>query len=176
MNRRALLLALAAASVPGCARAVDPRVLPTLPPEPERWINSPPLTPAALAGRPVLVEFWAFACSNCRAMQPWMDRMQRLFAPAGLVTIGIHTPELREERDPAAVRRTVAQRQIAYPVVLDTDQRLWDAFGNRYWPALYLYDASHRLAGTSIGELHAGTARGDTVEAQIRRVVDGRAG
>jgi thiol-disulfide isomerase/thioredoxin len=171
MNRRSLLFALAAVGLPGCARAVDPRVLPALPQDPDRWINSPPLSPAALAARPVLIEFWTFDCSNCRAMQPWMDRVQRRYASAGLVTIGIHTPEFPHERDPAAVQRVVSQRHIAYPVVLDSDRRLWDAFGNHYWPALYLYDTKHRLAGTSIGELHSGDARGDAVEAQVQRLV-----
>jgi hypothetical protein len=62
----------------------------------------------------------------------------RRASPAALVTLGIHTPGLPQERDPAAVRRLVAERHIGYAIVLDTAQRLWDAFGNRYWPARYL--------------------------------------
>jgi len=44
------------------------------------WLNSPPLKLAALRGRPVLIEFWAFGCSNCRNTLPWLERTHARYA------------------------------------------------------------------------------------------------
>ena len=65
-----LLMPLLVASVPKAA-AVAPRApeLPSL--DAGHWLNSPPLTLAALRGRPVLIEFWTFGCSNCRNTLPF---------------------------------------------------------------------------------------------------------
>ena len=34
------------------------------------WLNSPPLTPAALRGKVVLVDFWTYSCINCLRVAP----------------------------------------------------------------------------------------------------------
>jgi thiol-disulfide isomerase/thioredoxin len=176
MHRRTLLFALPSLLVLNGAQARTSPALPALPQDPARWINSAPLSAAALAGHPLLIEFWTFDCVNCRNTQAWMDHVNARFASAGLITLGIHTPELPFEHDPVAVRRAVAERRIAYPVVLDGDHRLWQAFDNQYWPAHYLFDANHRLVGSSIGELHRGDSRGDAVEARLEQLVAARPG
>ena len=160
----ALVALLAGASVPAAAPAELPAFTH---PRPASWLNSEPLTAAALRGHPVLVEVWTFECSNCLASLAWMHRVEERYRAAGLTIIGVHSPELLDERDPAQVAAAVRRLDIRYPVMLDTDFSYWMRLDNHYWPAFYLYDADGRLVGTRIGELHAGEAPADSFERLI---------
>jgi hypothetical protein len=42
--------------------------------------------------------------------------------------------------------------RVEYPIALDSDYRVWSAFGNRYWPAVYLTDAEGRIRYHHFGE------------------------
>jgi thiol-disulfide isomerase/thioredoxin len=139
------------------------------------WINSAPLTLAALRGKVVLVEFWAFECVNCLNSAAWVESVARARAAAGLVVVGVHTPELRDERSPENVRRAVARLQIRYPVMMDGDYSYWEALHNRYWPAFYLIGRDGRIYGSAVGELHSGEAPAQRVEAVIDRLLEARA-
>jgi cytochrome c biogenesis protein CcdA/thiol-disulfide isomerase/thioredoxin len=118
----------------------------------EAWINSAPLTIASLRGKVVLVEFWTFGCINCQHVQPsvkaWYDR----YASAGLVVIGVHTPELSFERDLGNVRDAVAKADIRFPVAFDPAYATWNAYRNSYWPAFFFVDRSGRMRHSHVGE------------------------
>jgi thiol-disulfide isomerase/thioredoxin len=122
-----------------------------------RWINTKPLTPADLSGTPRLVEFWTFDCVNCRNTVAAMREMHGLYAKRGLRVLGIHAPEFARERDSAAVAAAVRREGIVFPVGLDNDHAVFNAFRNRYWPALYLIDRKGVIRSTHVGELHVGT-------------------
>lgn len=70
----------------------------------------------------------------------------------GLVTIGVHTPEFDFEHDPVNVRRALAKMRVDYPVAIDSDYAVWNAFHNQYWPALYLVDAQGEIRHHQFGE------------------------
>ena len=70
----------------------------------------------------------------------------------GLVVIGAHTPEFPFERDLENVRRAVRDMQVGYPVAVDSAYGVWDAFANRYWPALYLADQEGTIRYHHFGE------------------------
>jgi thiol-disulfide isomerase/thioredoxin len=142
--------------------------------EPASWINSPPLTLAALRGRVVLIEFWTFDCVNCRRSLPWLSAMHERYRDQGLVIIGVHTPELAHERDAANVREAVERLGVAYPVMLDADYSYWNALENRYWPAFYLVGPDGRIEATAIGELHRGDESGESFEGEIRSLLADR--
>ena len=116
------------------------------------WFNSAPLTLAGLQGKVVLVEFWARECINCIHVLPHTRELHDRYASDGLVVIGVHTPEYDEERDPAALQAAIRQYRIDWPVVADNDYKLWNAYGNRYWPALYLIDRHGTLVYSHFGE------------------------
>jgi thiol-disulfide isomerase/thioredoxin len=134
------------------------------------WLNTPPLSLAALRGRPLLIEFWTFECANCRNTLPWLERIHARYSQQGLTVIAVHTPEFDRERNPEAVARAVSQLGIRYPVLIDNGYVYWRALGNQYWPAFYLIDAGGRVVDRRIGELHAGERRADTFEAAIARL------
>ncbi len=116
------------------------------------WINSPPLTMAGLRGKVVIVHFWTFACVNCRDVQPYVKAWYQRYASAGLVVIGVHTPELSFERDLSNVRDAVASDGVTFPVAFDPAFATWNAYGNRYWPAFYFVDRRGQIRHVYFGE------------------------
>ncbi len=41
---------------------------------------------------------------------------------------------------------------VEYPIALDPDYAVWDAFANMYWPALYIADEQGRIRHHQFGE------------------------
>jgi thiol-disulfide isomerase/thioredoxin len=116
------------------------------------WFNSAPLTPANLRGKVVLVNFWTYTCINWLRTLPYVHAWAEKYKDHGLVVIGVHTPEFGFEHDIDNVRREVRDLMVDYPVAVDNDYAVWDAFANHYWPALYLIDAQGRIRYHHFGE------------------------
>lgn len=116
------------------------------------WINSPPLTPQNLKGRVVLVQFWTFTCINWLRTEPYTRAWAEGYRGAGLVVIGVHTPEFAFEHDLDNVRRQTKAMNVEYPVAVDNDYAVWRGFHNQYWPALYLIDANGQVRHHQFGE------------------------
>jgi thiol-disulfide isomerase/thioredoxin len=116
------------------------------------WLNSQPLTPSGLRGKVVVVQFWTYTCINWLRTQAYYRAWSQRYRELGLVTIGVHTPEFKFEHDLDNVRWAVEARQIDYPVAIDNDFQVWQAFDNHYWPALYFVDAEGRIRHHRFGE------------------------
>ncbi|HEY1613135.1 MAG TPA: cytochrome c biogenesis protein DipZ [Rhizomicrobium sp.] len=116
------------------------------------WLNSPPLTQQALRGKVVLVDFWTYSCINCLRSLPTLRAWATKYKDHGLVVIGIHAPEFAFEKDIGNVRRAVHDLGVTYPVALDNDLKIWQAFNNEYWPAHYFIDAMGRIRHHHFGE------------------------
>ena len=116
------------------------------------WLNSPPLTPEALRGKVVMVDFWTYSCINCLRALPYVESWYEKYKDHGLVVIGVHAPEFAFEKAPNNVRRAVADLKVTYPVALDNDYAIWQAFNNQYWPAHYFIDATGRIRAHHFGE------------------------
>jgi thiol-disulfide isomerase/thioredoxin len=116
------------------------------------WLNSPPLTPAGLRGKVVLVNFWTHTCINWLRQLPYVRAWAGKYSGQGLVVVGVHTPEFDVEHDLDNVRRGVTDLRVDYPVVVDNDYAIWSAFDNHYWPALYFADAQGQIRHHHFGE------------------------
>jgi thiol-disulfide isomerase/thioredoxin len=116
------------------------------------WINSPALQPADLKGKVVLVDFWTYSCINCLRTLPAMRAWYERYKDQGLVIVGVHSPEFAFEGEPAKVERAVKRFGLQYPVAVDANHSIWNAFHNQYWPAHYLVDASGRIRYQHFGE------------------------
>jgi thiol-disulfide isomerase/thioredoxin len=116
------------------------------------WRNSRPLTRADLSGHVVLINFWTYTCINWLRTLPYVRAWANRYKDQGLVVIGVHTPEFDFEHDLDNVRREVAELRVDYPVAVDNDYAIWNAFGNRYWPALYFVDAQGQIRHHRFGE------------------------
>ena len=118
----------------------------------DEWLNSPPLTPSALRGKVVLIDFWTDTCINWLRTLPYVRAWAEKYRDQGLVVIGVHAPEFAFEKNADNVRRAVKDMRIDYPVAVDNAHVIWSAFRNQYWPALYLIDTQGRVRHHHFGE------------------------
>jgi thiol-disulfide isomerase/thioredoxin len=130
------------------------------------WLNTEPLGPAELRGHVVLVDFWTLTCINWLRTEPYIRGWSQAYRDDGLVVIGVHTPEFSFEHDIDRVRQATTQRGIDYPVAVDNDYKIWTAFDNHYWPALYFIDRDG-----IIRDHHFGEGRYEQSERLIQRLL-----
>ena len=116
------------------------------------WINSTPLTAKQLKGKVVLVDFWDYSCINCIRAMPYIRAWADKYKDSGLVVIGVHTPEFDFEKQMPNVQKAVKKFGITYPVALDSNHAIWNAFHNEYWPAHYFIDAKGKVRYEHFGE------------------------
>jgi thiol-disulfide isomerase/thioredoxin len=122
-----------------------------------QWFNSPPLSIHSLRGKVVLIDFWTYTCINCLRTLPHVEAWYAKYHRDGLVVIGVHTPEFPFERIAGNVGDAINANGLTYPVVQDNDYATWNAYGNQFWPAKYLIDASGRVRYVHFGEGAYGT-------------------
>lgn len=116
------------------------------------WNNTPPLTSEKLKGKVLLIDFWDASCINCRRTFPFLRTLADTYKAAGLVVIGVHSPEFDFEKSNTYVKRTGAELGVTWPVANDPDMVIWNAFGNQYWPAQYLVDRAGKFRAGHVGE------------------------
>jgi thiol-disulfide isomerase/thioredoxin len=116
------------------------------------WLNSPPLTRQSLHGKVVLVNFWTYSCINSLRELPYVQSWAAKYKDAGLVVIGVHTPEFAFEKERANVENAVRELKMIFPVPIDSNHAIWDAFNNEAWPADYFVDAKGRIRYHHYGE------------------------
>jgi thiol-disulfide isomerase/thioredoxin len=116
------------------------------------WLNSPPLSTADLRGNVILIDFWTYTCINWLRTLPYVRAWAEKYQEHGVVVIGVHAPEFSFEHDLENVRRAARDMRVDYPIAIDNDYAIWQAFTNHYWPALYLVDAQGHIRYHHFGE------------------------
>lgn len=116
------------------------------------WLNSAPLVSTELRGKVVLIDFWTYSCINCLRALPYVKTWYDKYKDHGLVVIGVHSPEFAFEKDESNVKRAIKNLDIHYPVALDNNYAIWQAFNNQYWPAHYFIDAQGKIRSHHFGE------------------------
>jgi thiol-disulfide isomerase/thioredoxin len=120
--------------------------------EAQKWLNTKPLRAEDIHGKVVLVNFWTYSCINCLRILPHVRAWAEKYKSAGLVVIGVHTPEFAFEKDVGNVSKALVSLGISYPVAIDNDYSIWRAFNNSAWPALYFIGADGRTRRHVYGE------------------------
>jgi SAM-dependent methyltransferase len=115
----------------------------------------------------VLFDFWTLTCINWLRTEPYIRAWSQAYRHDGLVVIGVHTPEFSFEHEIERVRRATRERAIDYPVAVDNDYAVWDAFDNHYWPALYFVDRDGLIR-----DHHFGEGRYEQSERVIQQLLD----
>ena len=158
MDRRNFLKTSVAAWLADHAHAAESRLaLPDEGPLPglagaAGWLNSAPLSDKSLRGKVVLVNFWTYSCINSLRPLPYVKSWAAKYRDAGLVVIGVHTPEFSFEKERANVEQALRYLKLTYPIPMDSDYRIWQAFNNQYWPAFYFIDGKERIRYHHFGE------------------------
>jgi peroxiredoxin len=134
------------------------------------WINSQPLKLADQKGKVVVIHFWTNGCINCIHNYPhyraWQDKYKD---EKRFVIIGVHTPEFDAEKDIDRIRDRMTKNKLKFAVAVDNDGANWKAWGNRYWPSIYLVDKTGTIRHRWEGEL--GDAGYRKVTSQIGRLL-----
>jgi thiol-disulfide isomerase/thioredoxin len=116
------------------------------------WLNSESPGRAELRGHVVLVDFWTLTCINWLRTEPYIRAWSGAYRNDGLVVVGVHTPEFSFEHKIDLVRQAINEREIDYPVAVDNEHQIWEAFENNYWPALYFVDTNGIIRDHHFGE------------------------
>jgi thiol-disulfide isomerase/thioredoxin len=178
-NRHALESAAAAANDDSVSSATSAPEFPVN----ATWAQGDPLSLAKLKGRVTVVQFWTHGCVNCIHNYPVYRSWQEKYDGKALTIIGVHTPEFEQERSVDRVRAAAKKNGLKFPIVLDNDKAIWNAWNNHYWPAIYLVDKAGKVRYRWDGELHRDTAEGkafarhiDELLAERLPVEEGRGG
>jgi len=118
------------------------------------WLNSNPLKLADQNGKVVIVHFWTNGCLNCIHNYPhyraWAEKYK---ADHDLVIVGIHTAEFDDEKDTERIKARAAKNHLTFAIAVDHEGANWKAWGNRYWPCIYLVDKAGNVRYRWEGEL-----------------------
>jgi len=118
------------------------------------WINSKPLDLKKLEkeGNVILVDFWTYTCINCIRANPFDEVYWQRYKDHGLVIIGVASPEFKIESVPKNVLIGVEREGLTYPILMDANMKVWNNFGNHFWPGKYLIDPQGKIVYHKFGE------------------------
>ena len=100
----------------------------------------------------MLVDFWEYTCINCLKTLPYEKAWYERYRRYGFTIVGVHTPEFKFAGVPRNVAAATARLGIGWPVALDSNDAIWNRYGNQVWPHEYLVDASGRVTYDYEGE------------------------
>ncbi|MCU7939741.1 MAG: TlpA family protein disulfide reductase [gamma proteobacterium symbiont of Bathyaustriella thionipta] len=106
-------------------------------------------TLAQLKGKPVIVNFWATECPGCVNEIPLLVKMYKNYSSQNLVIIGVamgYDPE-------SQVREMVRQKNMNYPIVLDSQDDLVKAFNIKVTPTTIFIGKDGRMHKRKLGEV-----------------------
>jgi thiol-disulfide isomerase/thioredoxin len=120
------------------------------------WLNTKPLKLADQKGKVVVVHFWTNGCINCIHNYPhyraWQDKYKD---EKNFLIVGIHTPEFDAEENVDRIKERMTKNRLTFAVAVDNDSANWKAWGNQYWPCVYLVDKTGNVRQRWEGELGA---------------------
>lgn len=115
------------------------------------WLNGTP-SRASLRGKVVLVDVFTFDCINCKNITPNLRSLERTKTSDGLAILGIHSPETAYEHEHSAVVTNLKALGVTWPVAIDNDFALWNAYHIEFWPTQLIFDRRGTLRKTVIGD------------------------
>jgi peroxiredoxin len=137
------------------------------------WVGDRQVKLEELRGRVVLLHFYAFQCRNCQANFKHYNRWQETLSSRGVVVVGIQTPELEDERDPAQVAAAAKEHGFQFPVLIDLENANWNVWSNTMWPTVYVIDREGYIRMWWQGELNWQGAKGDqAIEELVEKLLD----
>ncbi|MCB9365938.1 MAG: redoxin domain-containing protein [Calditrichaeota bacterium] len=118
------------------------------------WVNTdrPLFMQGELRGRIVVLDFWTYCCINCMHILPDLEYIEHKYVGQPVVVIGVHSAKFDNEGDQNNILTACHRYDIAHPVIVDENHRIWTEYGVRAWPTLAIVDAEGRMVGQLSGE------------------------
>jgi thiol-disulfide isomerase/thioredoxin len=115
----------------------------------------------ALAGKVVLVNFWATWCNPCRAEIPALSKVYDKYKSKGVVFLGV----LTDTPDSQQLLNFQSDHDMSYPVVRANRQLLASFDEPSSLPTTYVFSRGGKQVFTRVGALHESEL--DTLVAQL---------
>lgn len=90
---------------------------------------------ASLAGKVVIVDFWASWCGPCKEEMPVLSRLYAKHASSGLVVVGVSVDE-----EAANVQSFLTKMKVNFPIVHDQKHTVAERFAPPKMPSSYVID------------------------------------
>lgn len=118
------------------------------------WLNTdrPLLIGGALRGQVVVLDFWTYCCINCIHILPDLKFLEEKYADEPVTFIGVHSAKFSNEASRDTIRQAILRYEIAHPVVVDDDMRIWRSYAVRSWPTVVVIDPRGYVVGQFAGE------------------------
>jgi cytochrome c biogenesis protein CcmG/thiol:disulfide interchange protein DsbE len=100
----------------------------------------------SLRGKVVLLNFWATWCKPCEDEMPAMENLYRAIGPQEFELIAVSVDD-----DPRVVEEFRARLGLTFPILLDPQKRVADAYQSHRFPESYLIDREGVLVARYIG-------------------------
>lgn len=113
---------------------------------------SPPLSLAAFAGRPVVLNFWASWCVPCRKETPALEATSREPAFRSISFVGIDTSD-----QPSTGSAFAGRYGVSYPLASDPSGGVARRYGVYGMPTTVFISAAGRVVGREVGGLDTKT-------------------
>lgn len=118
----------------------------------QEWLNvSRPLVLDDVKDRIILLDFWTYSCVNCANVLAEIKKLEEQFG-SKITVIGVHSGMFENDKDLAAIKKAILKNEIDYPVINDSDLRIWNEFKITAWPSLVLINPHGNVEKTYIGE------------------------
>lgn len=114
--------------------------------------------PAAMAGKPVVVRFWADWCKYCEAEMKAIDAVYQRHKDKGLAVLAINAGQ-----DKATAAAFVKKIGVTYPVLLDEPSAIAKRYGVVGLPTTFFIDSAGVVRGKIVGEADEATFEREAV-------------
>lgn len=124
-----------------------------------------PVGRAQLAGKVVLVDFWATWCAPCKIELPVLNGLQQKYGARGLVIVAVSV-----DKEASNAREFAKKLGLRMPVVHDAKHTLAERYEPPKMPSSYLIDRKGK-----VHKVYAGFHKGDEVglEKEIVKLLGG---
>ncbi|MBN1264258.1 MAG: TlpA family protein disulfide reductase [Anaerolineales bacterium] len=99
-------------------------------------------------GQVVILNFWATWCTPCRLEMPALEQVQQELGGKGVVVLGVNTTY---QDSSSAAAAFVAEYNLSFPVVLDTENHAASAYNVRATPTTFIIDSDGVIRHVQIG-------------------------
>ncbi|MEM9465079.1 MAG: redoxin domain-containing protein [Actinomycetota bacterium] len=123
----------------------------------------------------VVVQFWTFACRNCKNTLEAMAAIHEEYRDQGVAVVGVHSPEFAFEAEIPNIIEAADELGVTWPIALDTEKRnfhRWQEGRWGYWPRAYLIDSEGQIRQNERGDGLDGYRE---LAENIQRLLDGEA-